>query len=122
MKKAISIASKTPTKPLKRAWVNLGQNWGRNRYMDEGKTWVKWGWKIDPTGLDESWIKLGWKSAQSTPDKRRTESVQISVSRRGRDGYMSGVSLGRGLYNRRPKGDQYLTSLDLGTSVVRGRH
>jgi len=135
MKITISIASKTLINPLKRAGVKLGQNWGGNRHTDEGKTGVKWGWKSTRV-LDESLIKLGWKSPKSDPDKRRTESVQASVWRRGRDGINREGSLGKGLYNRRPKGDQKLqwfcsksavelsqcslTSSNLETTVVGG--
>lgn len=125
MKITLFTASKAPIKALKRAWVKLGQNvggigatlgqnWGGNRPTDEGKVGVKWGWKIDPCPLDESWIRLGWnrgkagvKSRQISPDKRRTKSVRsASVWHRGRDGYLALLSLGKGLYNRRPKGDQ----------------
>lgn len=128
MRTTLFKASKDKIRPLKRPWVNLGQslgaigvilgqNWGGNRHKsDEGKVGVKWGWKIDLCPLDESWIKLGWnrgkvgvKSGRISPDKRRTKSVQsASVWHRGRDGYIWPFSLGKGLYNRRPKGDQKL--------------
>ena len=128
MQTTLFIASKVAIRPLKRAWVNLGQNlggigvtlgqnWGGNRHRTHGgKVGVKWGWKIDPCPLDESWIKLGWnrgkvgvKSGRISPDKRRIKSVQsASVWHRGRDGYIWPLSLEKGLYNRRPKGDQKL--------------
>ncbi|KKT24882.1 MAG: hypothetical protein UW10_C0018G0034 [Candidatus Magasanikbacteria bacterium GW2011_GWA2_43_9] len=117
MKITISIASKAPIKPLKRAWVDLGQNLGGNRHTDEGKVGVKWGWKSTPKGLDESWIKLGWnrgkagvKSGRISPDKRRTRSVQnASVWRRGRIGYFSDFSARKALKTRRiePVQDRY---------------
>lgn len=137
MQTALFTASKAEKRPLKRAWAilgqnlggigaTLGQNWGRNigvtlgqnwggiRESDEGKAWVKWGWKIDLCHLDESWIKLGWKSGQGRGEigaeyagqKADKVGIETSVWHRGRDGYLALLSLGKGLYSRRPKGDQ----------------
>ena len=142
MQTTLFKASKDKIRPLKKPWVNLGQNlggiggtlgkkWGGNRHRTEGgKGGVKWGWKIDLCSLDESWIKLGWKSGQGRGEiganyagqKADKVGIETSVWRRGRDGYIWPLSLGKWLYTGRPKGDQKnhygrLTSSIRGTSV-----